>query len=519
MSNLIAQTRYGKVQGSEQGSISVWKGIPFAQPPTGQRRFRAPQPPSPWTGVREATAFSPMAPQVPEMGASMVGALGAERAVEQRPMSEDCLYLNIWSPGADGQKRPVMVYIHGGAFTLGSASDPWYDGTSFAATHNIVVVSLNYRLGILGFVYLKDLAGADASYTGNCGLLDQIAALEWVRENIAAFGGDPDQVTVMGESAGAMSIGALLGMPAAKGLFQRAILQSGAAGFLPTRLQATHVAQALLAKLGLQTAQLSALADVPLDALLKIQPELGREFGGIQAYSPMIDGETLPQHPLAMIAQGSAAHVAILAGTNRDEVAILAGTNRDEWRLFALMSGVPKVDEEQLKQIFGDEAKPALAMYTQARTDQSKDAAWIDIMSDLVFRMPAIHLAEGQVRQGAPVWMYRFDWESPAFGGVLGAAHAMDIPFVFNTLDVALSRMFTGDSPDRQKLSDLMHASWAAFIRSGTPAAALLPDWPPYDLDRRATMIWSSAPHVVDDPQGQVRTLWEDMTQEREDRA
>jgi len=508
MSNLIAQTRYGKVQGSEQGSISVWKGIPFAQPPTGQRRFRAPQPPSPWTGVREATAFSPMAPQVPEMGASMVGALGAERAVEQRPMSEDCLYLNIWSPGADGQKRPVMVYIHGGAFTLGSASDPWYDGTSFAATHNIVVVSLNYRLGILGFVYLKDLAGADASYTGNCGLLDQIAALEWVRENIAAFGGDPDQVTVMGESAGAMSIGALLGMPAAKGLFQRAILQSGAAGFLPTRLQATHVAQALLAKLGLQTAQLSALADVPLDALLKIQPELGREFGGIQAYSPMIDGETLPQHPSAMIAQGLSANVAILAGTNRDE-----------WRLFALMSGGPKVDEEQLKQIFGDEAKPALAMYTQARTDQSKDAAWIDIMSDLVFRMPAIHLAEGQVRQGAPVWMYRFDWESPAFGGVLGAAHAMDIPFVFNTLDVALSRMFTGDSPDRQKLSDLMHASWAAFIRSGTPAAALLPDWPPYDLDRRATMIWSSAPHVVDDPQGQVRTLWEDMTQEREDRA
>ncbi|TMD27978.1 MAG: carboxylesterase/lipase family protein, partial [Chloroflexi bacterium] len=275
MSNLIVETRYGKVQGREQGSISVWKGIPFAQPPTGQRRFRAPQPPSPWTGVREATAFSPMAPQVPEMGASMVGALGAERAVEQRPMSEDCLYLNIWSPGADGQKRPVMVYIHGGAFTLGSASDPWYDGTSFAATHNIVVVSLNYRLGILGFVYLKDLAGADASYTGNGGLLDQIAALEWVRENIAAFGGDPDQVTVMGESAGAMSIGALLGMPAAKGLFQRAILQSGAAGFLPTRLQATHVAQALLAKLGLQTAQLSALADVPLDALLKIQPELG----------------------------------------------------------------------------------------------------------------------------------------------------------------------------------------------------------------------------------------------------
>jgi len=223
MSNLIVETRYGKVQGSKQGSISVWKGIPFAQPPTGERRFRSPQPPEPWTGVREATAFSPMAPQVQEAPAGLVG---ANRAVDLRPMSEDCLSLNIWSPGADQEKRPVMVWIHGGAFTLGSASDPWYDGTSFAANHNIVVVTLNYRLGILGFVYLKNLAGADAGYTGNCGLLDQIAALHWVRENIAAFGGDPDNVTVMGESAGAMSIGTLLGMPAAHGLFQRAVLQS-----------------------------------------------------------------------------------------------------------------------------------------------------------------------------------------------------------------------------------------------------------------------------------------------------
>jgi len=505
MGNPIVETRYGKVQGSEQDSISVWKGIPFAQPPTGQRRFRAPQPPEPWTGVREATTFSPMAPQMPEVGASMVGAIGADRAVEPRPMSEDCLYLNIWSPGASAGQRPVMVYIHGGAFTLGSASDPWYDGTSFAANHNIVVVSLNYRLGILGFAYLKNLAGADATYTGNCGLLDQIAALAWVRENIAAFGGDPDNVTVMGESAGAMSIGALLGMPAAQGLFRRAILQSGGASNLVTRPRATQVAQALLAKLGLETSQLAALADVPLEALLKIQPELGREFGGILAYSPMIDGETLPQHPSAMIAQGSAANVAILAGTNRDE-----------WRLFAMMSGGPKVDEEQLTRIFGDEARPALAVYTEARTDQSPELAWIDIMSDLVFRMPAIRLAEAQVKLGAPVWMYRFDWESPAFGGVLGAAHAMDIPFVFNTLDVGLSRAFTGDSPSRQPLADLMHASWAAFIRSGTPAIADLPSWPPYDLDRRATMIFGDVAHVVDDPQGQVRAVWKHVLQERD---
>ncbi len=500
MGDLIVETRYGKVQGYQQGAISVWKGIPFAQPPTGKLRFRAPQPPEPWTDLRQTTTFSPMAPQVPAMGASMVGALGAERAADQRPMSEDCLYLNIWSPGADQEKRPVMVYIHGGAFTLGSASDPWYDGTSFAANHNLVVVSLNYLLGILGFVSLQDLVGAEAGYTANCALLDQIAALEWVHENITAFGGDPDQVTVMGESAGAMSIGALLGMPAAHGLFRRAILQSGAAGDLPTRPQAAQVARALLARLGLETSQLAALAEVPVEALLKIQPELGREFGGVRAYSPVIDGETLPQHPLAMIAQGSAA-----------QVAILAGTNRDEWRLFAMLSGGPQVDAELLTQLFGEKAEQVLAAYTQARADQSEELAWVDLMSDLVFRVPAIRLAEGQVRQGAPVWMYRFDWESPAFGGVLGAAHAMDIPFVWNTLDAPLSRMFTGDSPDRQELADLMHAAWASFIRSGTPAAALLPAWPTYDLERRTTMIWSSDPHVVDDPQGQVRALWKQV--------
>ncbi|MBX5450937.1 carboxylesterase/lipase family protein [Thermogemmatispora sp.] len=498
MSECIVETRYGKVQGYQQGAICVWKGIPFARPPVGARRFRPPEPPESWTGVRPTTAFSPMAPQVAEMGASMVGAIGAERVVDPRPISEDCLYLNIWSPAADQGKRPVMVYIHGGAFTIGSASDPWYDGTSFAERHNIVVVSLNYRLGILGFVYLKELAGAGSSYSGNCGLLDQIAALRWVRENIAAFGGDPENVTVMGESAGAMSIAALLGMPAARGLFKRAILQSGAAGDLPTGAEATRVAQALLSKLGLDPSQVEALAEVPLEALLKVQPELGQEFGGVRAFSPVIDGETLPRHPLEMLAQGLA----------RD-VAVLVGTNRDEWRLFALMGGGAQINEALLRRLFGDAAQQVLARYIAAREDHSPELAWIDLMGDLVFRIPAIRLAEAQVRQGAPVWMYRFDWKSPAFGGALGAAHAMDIPFVFNTLDVGLSRLFTGTAPSRQTLADLMHAAWAAFIRDGNPQLPGLPAWPRYDLERRATLIWDETPSLAEDPQGELRALWE----------
>lgn len=503
MSNLIVETRYGKVQGYEQGPISVWKGIPFAQPPTGQRRFRAPQPPEQWAGIRETTAFGPMAPQRLEALGELAG--DADSAIVLPPMSEDCLYLNIWSPGADQEKRPVMVWIHGGGFTLGSTSEAWYDGTSFATNHNIVVVSLAYRLGTLGFVYLKDLAGADTDYSGNCGLLDQIAGLQWVRENIAAFGGDPDNVTVAGESAGAMSIGTLLGMPAAQGLFQRAILQSGAGSGMTTRSRATKVAQALLEKLNLEPSQISALADVPLEKLLQIQAELGREFGGIQAFSPLIDGDTLPQHPSAMIAQGSAA-----------SVAILTGTNRDEWRLFAMMSGGQMADDGLLKLTFGDAAQQALAVYTEARADKSPELALMDIVGDIVFRMPAIRLAEGQVQQGAPVWMYRFDWESPAFGGALGAAHAVDIAFVWNTLDTEIARRFVGESPTSQPLADLMHASWAAFIRNGNPAISNLPDWPRYDLERRATMIFNNAPHVLDDPQGQIRTFWQQAQQERD---
>ena len=298
-----------------------------------------------------------------------------------------------------------------------------------------------------------------------------------------------------------MSIAALLGMPAARGLFQRAILQSGAAGELPSGSEATRVARALLSKLNVDPARLEALDELPLEVLLKLQPELGREFGEVRAFSPVIDGETLPQHPLAMLAQGSA----------RD-VAVLLGTNRDEWRLFALLSGGAQADEQLLTRLFGDSAQQVLSQYIAAREDHSPELAWIDLMGDLVFRIPAIRLAEAQVRQGAPVWMYRFDWQSPVFGGVLGAAHAMDIPFVFNTLDVGLSRLFTGTDPRRQALADLMQASWAAFIRSGDPALPGQLDWPRYDLDRRATLIWDEQPSLVEDPRGELRVLWDRLS-------
>ena len=260
----IVETHYGKLQGTQKDTVSVWKGIPFAQPPSGLLRFRAPQPLEGWTGVREATQFGAISPQTSE------GSFGTLPG----PMSEDCLTLNIWSPSADDARRPVMVWIHGGSFVTGSGSTPWYNGTSFATQGDVVVVTLNYRLGALGFLYLAEYAGEEYATSGNNGLLDQIAALTWVRENIAAFGGDPDNVTVFGESAGAMSIGALLAMPAAHGLFKRAILQSGAAHRVNSSQTAASGTRGFLQALEFGPSEMNRLLTTSVDDILRAQGTL-----------------------------------------------------------------------------------------------------------------------------------------------------------------------------------------------------------------------------------------------------
>lgn len=486
----LVETTYGTVRGLEQGAITVWKGIPFARAPIAHRRFLSPQPLQPWSGVFDATQFGPSAPQTANLGSA---------AVDGRRTSEDCLSLNIWSPGADQQKRPVMVYLHGGGFVYGSGSEPIYDGTSFATQHDIVVVTCNYRLGLLGFLYLGDLVG-EAYAQGNAALLDQIAALQWVHDNIAAFGGDPDQVTLMGESAGAMSIGNLLAMPAAQGLFQRAILESGASSsVLLTREQATGITQTVLKKLDLQASQGLALTEAPAEMLLAVQDEVDREWRGLEAFAPVIDGVTLPKHPLRLIAEGAS-----------PAVPLLIGSNRDEWRLFTVLLGgdMEKV-KAGLSQTFGAATGHVHEVYTQGRADKAPDLAWIDMQGDRAFRIPAIRQAEAQARQGAPVWMYRFDWVSPAVGEQLGACHGLEMPFVWNNLDTPFAHFLLGDASTRLRpLSDRIHAAWAAFIRTGTPNTAALADWPPYDLTHRTTMLLNEVSQIVDDPQAELLPVW-----------
>jgi para-nitrobenzyl esterase len=369
------------------------------------------------------------------------------------------------------------------------------------------VVTLNYRLGALGFLYLADVLGEEYAGSGNAGILDQRAALEWVRDNIAAFGGDPGNVTIFGESAGAMSVGTLLALPAADGLFHRAILQSGAGHNALPAEQAAGNTRLLLDELGIDPAHASSLVDVPVDRLLAAQGTVvERTWESGMAFQPVVDGTALPQRPIEAIAAGASKHVAVMTGTNLDEM-----------RLFTIMDpNLATLDDAALlgraTTLFGSEeaAAAAIADYRSARQNDSVTDIWSAIESDHVFRVPAIRLAEKRAGGPAPTYEYLFTWATPAFGGQLRSCHALEIPFVFNALDAAGAALFTGPaSPDMRALAATMHEAWASFARDGEPKASDLPAWPAYTVGERATMIFDVEPHVEQDPAPAERRLWE----------
>jgi para-nitrobenzyl esterase len=416
--------------------------------------------------------------------------------------SEDCLYLNVWTPSTTG-KRPVMVWIHGGAFMFGSGSTPWYDGTRFATNGDVVLVTINYRLGPLGFLHLGDLFD-DMEHSGNLGILDQIAALGWVRDSIAGFGGDPDDVTIFGESAGAGSIGTLLGTPAAQGLFRQAILQSGAASWGLPRDLATDNARRVLAELGIEPGDRDSLLAADADAIVAAGSTLGTEVsGGSLPYAPVHDGTVLPQPPIDAIAAGMSAGVRVLCGTNADEMT-----------LFAIIDPtLNDLDDEQVATrlaAFDPTIDPVALVRAYSDRNESADfrAVWIAMASDAVFRIPAIRLVEAHLEHG-DAWMYHFTWATPVFGGVLGSTHALEIPFVFDNLHQPGVPMFTGEGPERAELARRMHATWLAFVRQGHPEHDDIPAWPRYDLERRPTMRIDEAWELVHDPDGEVRKHWE----------
>ena len=492
LAGVVVETQAGPVEGRVSGSVTAFKGIPYAAPPFGANRFQPPQPPAPWTEVRPALDFGPVPPQspYPEPFRSLLGDAGSSGA--------DCLSINVWTPTTGGSRLPVMVWIHGGAFLRGSSAVPVYDGTRFARD-GVVCVTLNYRLGADGFISL----GGEG---GNFGLLDQLAALGWVRDNIAAFGGDPENVTVFGESAGAFSVASLLAMEDSAGLFKRAILQSGAGHHVITRETAERIASMLCERLAVRPT-LDSLAQVPVDRYVEVQAELALElalgpdparWGEVAVngmlFEPVIDGTMLTGRPIDRISGGAAA-----------QVELLVGTTTEEWRFFVVPNGVIDylTEDHVLRRAgaYGLDPAVALGAYREAQPTAPAGDLHAALVTDWFFRIPAIRLTEAHQRNGGRVHMYDFAWRSPLFNGRLGACHALELGFVFDNLD-RTGPMTAVDPP--QLLADEMHRAWIAFARTGDPG------WDGYDLENRRVMRFDQPQgSLLDDPGGGTRELWE----------
>jgi para-nitrobenzyl esterase len=482
----IVETTSGKVRGIAQQKLAVFKGISYGESTAGDRRFMPPVKPQPWTGVRDALEVPPKAPQ-------LVATLPAEIEANNSPeaMSEDCLHTNVWTP-ALGQrvKKPVMVFVHGGGFSNSSSGTAIYEFSNLAQKHDVVVVSMNHRLNVFGYLNVIDLGGGEKySHSSNVGLQDLVLALEWVRDNVAAFGGDPRNVTLFGESGGGSKIGALLAMPSAKGLFNRAIVQSGPFIKAMPRDRAAAAAEALMKKVGLRRDQVDELQKLPMDQLLKAMQ--GTRVGG----TPMADGRVLPGNPFDPTAPEVSANVPVIIGSN--------GT---ESTLFQLPPETLDDDafHARIMERLHDNAAVDRLIAVYKKAHGSTIEACVSLESDFMMRMASILEAERRAALGkAPTYMYYFTWRSPARDGKLRSPHALEMPFAFDNVDVA--KPFTGTGPERQALANQMSNAWANFARNGNPNHKGLPNWPAYTDDRRATMIFDNECKVVNDPGGEER--------------
>lgn len=488
METVTIDSPSGRLRGERLDDADVFRAIPYAAPPVGQRRFRPPAPIEPWTGERDALSFGASAPQLTGTLEAYFGGRAAEH-------SEDCLTLNVWAPRGEGP-HPVMVWIHGGAFVTGAAATPWYSGRPFARS-GCVLVSINYRLGALGFTHLADHDGERFAASGNLGLLDQVAALQWVSDNIAAFKGDAGNVTIFGESAGGASVVALLATPAARGLFHKAIAQSPSITQLRTRERAKEAADELLAALQLDPTDVGGIVDVPLDQLIAAQAELIKDPAkGFTAFAPTPDGLVLPSRPSEALADGAAGGVPVLLGATRDEMHLFTFADP----AYATMDDVAL--RARAERVFDGNAAAALTAYRAARPGYSPGQLASAIATDQTFRVPADRAADALEATGSPVWSYWFTYPSPAFDGLLGACHGLEIPFVFGNLHQRGVQLFTGDGDDRLPIGAQMHGAWVAFARDGDPG------WPGWDPAQRATRVFGPPGGVVADPEPALRLLW-----------
>ena len=484
----LAEISAGRLRGKTEGGVLAFRGIPFAKPPVGDLRWRAPEPPEPWPDVRDAVAFGPCAIQ-----STIPGTVGELIGIATHETSEDCLYLNVWTPALDDAKRPVMVWIHGGGNTVGAGSQPRVNGSRLARVGDVVVVTINYRLGALGFLHAPELGA-----TGNEALLDQVAALRWVRREIGAFGGDAANVTVFGQSAGGFDIAQLMAMPAADGAFDKAVPMSGSLTTPVSADAAARTAHALASEFG-------GMDKLRTASATDIHAAQGKIPGA--RWGPTRDGTVIA---------ADAADV-LRAGRFTRDMPLLIGHTRDESTLFTMFNPrLVNMDRnallEQARTPFGDRAAEAVSCYEAERAAANLPLkpwqTWAAIATDRMFRMPAIRTAECHLAHSGNVWMYRFDHPSPAHEGRLGACHSVDIPFVWGTHGLPELQRFCGEGEDVARLSNRVMAAWLAFARHGDPNTGALPPWPAYDTMNRSTMLLRGDARTERTPFEATRRLW-----------
>lgn len=495
--DVVVETTTGKIRGTTVEAIASFKGIPYGATTSGYNRFRAPVKREPWAGVRDALAYGNSGPQPPS-GPSIF-----RTTRRPEPESEDCLYLNVWTPGVgDERKRPVLCWFHGGGFTMGSGSGVFYEGSNLARRGDVVVITVNHRLGPLGYCYLRELIGEEYTASGNVGMLDLVAALEWVRDNITAFGGDPGNVTIFGESGGGAKVSALMAMPSATGLFHRAIIQSGPGIHLTLPERATTNAEKLLKELGISAKEPDRLSSLTTGQIFEANSRAHPD--GRLGWAPVLDGFVLSQHPFEPTAPAISANIPLMIGTNKDEATAF----------FLADSALSTLDEAGLRarvRVYAKERTDALiASYRHAYSEASWGDLFLAIMNDQMMRINSITVAERKHAQGAaPVFMYLFAWETPVFSGQLKSCHALEIPFVFDNL--AVSGELTGDGPERAAIAEKMSEAWLAFARDGMPSYRGLPTWPAYTPEARATMLFDTTCRVENDPGSEQRKAWNGM--------
>lgn len=508
--SVIAETAYGKVRGTTVERIKVFKGIPYGGTTTGKNRFMPPTKPAKWTGVRDALDYGPSTPQRdpndPQAGAraASVPLIGN---LSERPESEDCLVLNVWTPALkDGRKRPVMFWCHGGGFINGSGSSQGYDGTNLCRRGDVVVVTINHRLNVLGFAHLADLGGEEFAQSGNAGMLDIVHALKWVRENIAQFGGDPNTVMIFGESGGGRKVSALLAMPSAKVLFHRAVIESGPGLRMVERERANKASEMLLAELGLNKTQVRDLQTLPLDRIMVACHAVTRKLGGgvTGGFAPVVDGKVLPHHPFDPVAPAESADVPLIVGNNRTEMVLFSLGDPSTFTLDE--AGL----QQRVKGLVGDHTQRVVELYRKANAGATPSDLYFLIYTDFQYRAYTTKLAERKAALGkAPAYLYNFAWETPVMGGKLKSPHALEIPFVFDNTEP--SARYTGGGPEAKALADKMSDAWIAFARTGNPNIAKLPHWPAYNATQRPTMIFNNQSKVENDPIREQRLVMYDV--------